>query len=172
MPESKSLFSHGLAAQGRMLALMIKFVIGEPLPMEDESEPDANCRAEQDRLLKHNLEHLARIHNRIGIGPGSYSIMGVVLLHAVRFCAGEAYWTEELKEAWLQVFSKMMAIMVTHIHTIQRHGERHNARMVNEEEDPQFIDDSPACFFFPFCFFLAFILFFVRCPSDARRYFR
>jgi hypothetical protein len=39
-------------------------------------------------------------------------MMGIVLLHAVRVCVGEAFWTKEIHNGWLQVFSKMMAIMM------------------------------------------------------------
>lgn len=109
-PEAQSLFVHGLEAQGRMLASVIKFIVKPDAATTTSGGPvDV---ASQERVFVASLQQLARVHNRIGVSADSYGLMGIVLLHSIRACVGEAYWTEELRLAWVHVFSKVMAIML------------------------------------------------------------
>ena len=38
--------------------------------------------------------------------------MGIALLASMRNCLGEAYWSDEVKAAWVNIFSRIMAIMM------------------------------------------------------------
>lgn len=88
-----------MQAQGRMLANLIKYII-------------TNLSAGDEPMLKHSLEHLARVHNARGITAEQYSVMGMVLVHTVRICTGPAFWTDEHRNAWVQIYSKMMSYII------------------------------------------------------------
>lgn len=99
LPEVKPLFKKGMQAQGRMLANVVKYII---LNLQDKNA----------LTFKSSLQHLARTHNQKNITPEHYSVMGMCLVHTVRLCCGEVYFTEEHKDAWVQIYSKMMSVII------------------------------------------------------------
>jgi len=99
IPEAKPMFTKGMAAQGRMLANVIKYIITKL----DTSNND---------VLRESLQHLARVHNQRGVTADHYSVMGMVLIHTVRLCTGDAYFTNAHRDAWVHIYSKMMSVII------------------------------------------------------------
>lgn len=99
LPDTKKLFKKGMKAQGRMLANVIKYII-------------TSLRESDETILRHSLEHLARVHNSRGIVADQYSVMGMCLVHTIRICTGPDYWNSEIHDAWVNIYSKMMSIII------------------------------------------------------------
>lgn len=99
IPECKPLFKRGIQAQGKMLANVIRFIVH-------------NLNEANHGTFVASLTHLARVHNQRGIIAQWYDIMGLVLIHTMRLCTGTDYFTDQLKDAWIQVYSKMMAVII------------------------------------------------------------
>ncbi len=93
------MFTKGMAAQGRMLANVIKYIISKL----DNTSSD---------VLRDSLEHLARVHNQRGVSADHYSVMGMCLIHTVRICTGGDFFSEFHRAAWIQIYSKMMSIII------------------------------------------------------------
>ena len=62
LPEVKSMFTKGMAAQGRMLANVVKYII-------------TNLDVDHASVFKDSLQHLARVHNVRGVTAEHYSVM-------------------------------------------------------------------------------------------------
>lgn len=90
-----------MSSQGKMLANVIKFIV-------------SNIENEKERAFRDNLEHLARVHNERGISASQFSIMGVVLIQAIRECIGEAF-TESTRVAWVLIYSRMMEVIIPEV---------------------------------------------------------
>jgi hemoglobin-like flavoprotein len=60
-------------------------------------------------VLRDSLEHLARVHNQRGVTADHYSVMGMVLIHTVRLCTGEVFFTNGHRDAWVREASKTCA---------------------------------------------------------------
>ncbi len=57
------------------------------------------------------INHINKVHVRIGITPAQYDIVGQYLLDAFRTLLGDA-WTEELKDAWNAAYQQLAVIMI------------------------------------------------------------
>ena len=93
------MFTKGMAAQGRMLANVVKYIL---------TNLDDNNAA----VFKDSLNHLARVHNARGVTADHYSVMGMTLVHTVRICTGDKYFTDAHKDAWVHIYSKMMSVII------------------------------------------------------------
>lgn len=98
LPEARKLFTRGIRAQGKMLANVIKFIV-ENIGVNEKE-------------FKSNLTMLAKVHNGRGITANHYSVMGMTLIHSIRFCIGENQFTEQHRHAWIVVYSRMMIVMI------------------------------------------------------------
>lgn len=88
-----------MAAQGKMLANVVKYII---------TNLDDNNAA----VFKDSLGHLARVHNARGVTADHYSVMGMCLIHTVRICCGTKFFTDAHKDAWVHIYSKMMNVII------------------------------------------------------------
>lgn len=92
------MFKRGIRQQGRMLANVIKFIV------ENLTKNDVEFKA--------NLTMLAKVHNGRGITANHYSVMGMTLLHTIRICIGDEYFTAAHRHSWVVVYSRMMIVMI------------------------------------------------------------
>ena len=104
-----------------MLANVIKFVV------TSMSGPD-------EAMLKHSLEHLARVHNQKNISDYHYSTMGMVLVHTVRICTGTLYFTHRHHDAWVSIYSKMMAVIIPEVVSNRMPGDDETTDMAKVAE--------------------------------------
>lgn len=76
------MFTKGMAAQGRMLANVVKYIL---------TNLDDNNAA----VFKDSLNHLARVHNARGVTADHYSVMGMTLVvsHHMHACTHSAQRT-------------------------------------------------------------------------------
>ncbi len=98
-PEAKPLFKRGITAQGRMLANVLQHVLSHLSP-------------DKEKEFKEALVIMTKFHNKLGIVAAHYSLMGTILLHSVRLCVGEENYTAPVQNAWVQVYSKIMAVVI------------------------------------------------------------
>lgn len=110
LPDVKPLFKRGMKAQGRMLANVIKYIV-------------TSMRESDEAIVRHSLEHLARVHNTIGIVADQYSVMGMCLIHTIRICTGKDYWTQDIHNAWVNIYSKMMSIIIPVVISGEKDGD-------------------------------------------------
>lgn len=99
LPEVRPLFKRGIAGQGKMLANVIKYIV-------------RNLQETQQDVFVASLTHLAKVHNKLGITADQYSVMGMCLVHTVRVCTGPEYFTDDIRMAWVHVYSKMMDVII------------------------------------------------------------
>jgi hemoglobin-like flavoprotein len=98
-PNVKDMFKNGIKTQGHVLANIFSYII--------------KCAENDGEELVRTLKRLAISHNsKPGIMPYHYSIVGLVLLHTLRVCAGKEIYTEEVDTGWRVVYSKMMEVMM------------------------------------------------------------
>lgn len=98
LPEVKPMFKRRISSQGKMLANIIKFIVSN---IEDTSS-----------VFTLTMEELAAVHNVTGVSAHYYSILGIVLIHAIRECCGPENYTELIRVAWIKVYSRMMEVMI------------------------------------------------------------
>jgi len=104
IPEVRPMFSHGMHIQGKMLANIMGTIVnsGAQTP-------------EQEAKLKKDLKWLARTHNLRGIQQHWYNIFGLAMLHTIRKCTDSDFFTEEVRQSWIALYSRMMVIMIPEI---------------------------------------------------------
>lgn len=98
-PEAKAKFTMKISSQGRMFASLFKYLV---------SVLSENNIAK----LTVTMEQLAVVHNQRKIAGPYYSTLGSVLLYALRESTGSEYFTDEKKDAWVRVYSRMMQVII------------------------------------------------------------
>ncbi len=126
IPEVKPLFKRGIKLQGKMLANVIRFIVH-------------NLNESNHATFVASLTHLARVHNQRGIIAQWYDIMGLVLIHTMRLCTGTDYFSEELKEAWIHVYSKMMAVIIPVVVRGELPIEEDQGEAVNNQQNKKLV---------------------------------
>jgi hemoglobin-like flavoprotein len=106
-PEYRRLFSEDLRAQKRKLLQMLAFIV------KSLTWPDAAWREDvapdEDLLLV--VLALGRRHTQLyKIPPESYAAVGEALIWTLDYGLGEAF-TDEVKEAWLNVYTLLSKTM-------------------------------------------------------------
>ena len=96
-PEVKHLFTSGMQGQGRMFAHVLQFLT--------QHFSDA-CNFED------TVRKLAVRHNRIGILPEHFNVLGLSLLFALRKCIGPEEFTPACKHAWSRLFGRLCELML------------------------------------------------------------
>eukprot|EP01039_Chlorochromonas_danica_P003562 gene3562-3901_t len=95
-PVAKDLFKD-VNSQGKFLVKMIS------LSLSEKADP---VKYEQ------TLQKLAEIHNERGIKAVEYGLVGEVLFWAIRQCIGLESYTNEVHQAWVKIYSRMLRTMV------------------------------------------------------------
>jgi len=98
LPEVKAMFKN-FRSQSRMLAKTLNYLVMYPTEPDRQDEFDLG------------LVHVAAAHNKRGIKPYHYNIMGLVLLYTLRTCLGEHY-NDNLNRAWVMSYSRMMHVVI------------------------------------------------------------
>lgn len=106
-PGVRPLFKQSIKVQGRALIKMIDAALS---------------LLEDTKKLVPALERLAVRHLKYGAEPAHYSVVGEVLLYTLETCLGHGQgqgqddddggWSDELKMAWLTLYSLMMVVML------------------------------------------------------------
>eukprot|EP00981_Chlorochromonas_danica_P001062 scaffold243_cov163-Ochromonas_danica.AAC.15 len=95
-PVAKDLFKD-VNSQGKFLVKMIS------LSLSEKADP---VKYEQ------TLQKLAEIHNERGVKAVEYGMVGEVLFWAIRQCIGVESYTNEVHQAWVKIYSRMLRTMV------------------------------------------------------------
>lgn len=98
-PEVKPMYTRKMSSQGRMLANVIKFIVKQ---MEEEDQG----------IFVKTMEELAVVHNVRGVTADQYSTLGMVLVHTMRECCGPIMFDDDLRRAWVLVYSRMMQVII------------------------------------------------------------
>jgi hemoglobin-like flavoprotein len=114
-PACRCLFRNSIQVQGKALAKIISFLL------KDHNDPV---------LLNQVLLDLAERHvHTYHVKAHEYSILGEVLLHALAKCIGGERFDEATTQAWVRIYSMVIAIVIPfhvkhELHEAHGHGRQ------------------------------------------------
>lgn len=114
-PAVRPLFKGSIKTQGRALVKMLDGAVS---------------LLERPATLKPALEALAERHVKYGALPAHYGVVGEVLLWTLERVLGPEGYTDEVKTAWLTVYSVMMHVMLPHAYGRRRRAKPSSAAAV------------------------------------------
>eukprot|EP00455_Lapot_gusevi_P022451 TRINITY_DN2336_c0_g2_i7.p1 TRINITY_DN2336_c0_g2~~TRINITY_DN2336_c0_g2_i7.p1 ORF type:complete len:264 (-),score=14.45 TRINITY_DN2336_c0_g2_i7:416-1207(-) len=117
-PMIQPLFKNDMRVQGRALTHMIETAVGF---------------LDAGPSLATTLSKLALRHNRYGVTRAHFHVAGHVLLHTLQVCLADLFF-DEVRTAWLHVYSLMMIMMIPRIHAdpLDNIPQRRDNYMMNE----------------------------------------
>ena len=95
-PSLKSMFKNSDEEQSKKLVTMLSFVISK-LNVLNEIMPQ--------------IEGLAQRHTKYGVTADHYQTVGKALMQMLEYKLGN-YWNEEIKAAWLEVYTALSTAMI------------------------------------------------------------
>ncbi|CAN0145629.1 unnamed protein product, partial [Phaeothamnion confervicola] len=98
-PNTRDIFKGQLVRQGKALIGMFTWMVNLDLT-QSASE------------LAGRLETLADRHVDYGCNPGHYDSVGQATFHALRVCSGQEDWTVRVQDAWVDILSIFLLVMV------------------------------------------------------------
>ncbi|GLU56089.1 globin domain-containing protein [Dyadobacter frigoris] len=95
-PSLKPMFKTNTEEQSKKLVMMLSYVISK-LNVLDQIMPQ--------------IEGLAQRHTKYGVSPDHYQIVGQALIQMLEYKL-EKHWNEEIKAAWLEVYTILSGAMI------------------------------------------------------------
>lgn len=95
-PSLKLMFKTNTEEQSKKLVIMLSYVISK-LNVLDKIMPQ--------------IQGLAQRHTKYGVNTDHYQVVGQALIQMLEYKL-EKYWNEEIKEAWLEVYTILSGAMI------------------------------------------------------------
>jgi hemoglobin-like flavoprotein len=97
-PELKPMFKTEQKDQSRKLITMVTLIVSKLQKLEE---------------IQEEIKNLAIRHRRYGVDTAYYRIVGAALLWTIQRALPEK-WTDELEEAWVEVYALISESMIKH----------------------------------------------------------